>query len=159
MPNFQSLCFIDSSSATARFVTQFKARMQGDTLMLRQHQKDLPILEEWKSAKNLLTKVSNAAAPFLNGKPAVINMAQIFTLVPNEREDWQYIQPEGIRAYLPLLPSPGAMLFCGIEGCNPPVGQLTVIASPSLPFSILNLGPVAATWLVLDAAFPTETMQ
>lgn len=156
--NFSTIGFIDASQATARYVTQFKARLDGDTIMLRQDAKDLPILGEWKSAKNLIAKVSNAAAPFLGGKPAVINMAQIFTLVPNEREDWAYVQLEGVRAYLPLLPSPGAMLFCGIEGCNPPVGQLTAVTARHLPFSILNLGPVAASWLIVDAALP-ETLQ
>lgn len=157
MPNFQALCFVDGSSCTARYVTQFKARLDGDTIMLRSVAKDLPILGEWKSAKNLLAKISNAAAPFLGGKPALINMAQIFTLVPNEREEWGYINADGVRAYLPLLPSPGAMLFSGIEGCNPPVGMLTAIVSKA-PFSMINLGPCAATWLVVDAAVP-ETVQ
>lgn len=151
--NFQSLAFVDGSACAARYVTQFKARLEGDTIMLRSGGKDLPILKEWKSAKNLITKISNAAAPFLDGKPAKINTAYIYTLVPNEREEWGYLQPDGIRAYLPLLPSPNAMLFSGIEGANPPVGMLTVV-NRAQPFSALNLGPVAATWMIVDAAIP-----
>ena len=129
---------------------QFRARTEDGTIFLRRDGKDEPILKEWKSAKNLLTKVANAAAPYLGNKPANIIMAKIFTLVPNEREDWNVPRTEGVRAWLNLLPSPGAMLFSGIEGMNPPVGALTVINRRPI-FSAVNLGPCAATWLVLDA--------
>lgn len=151
--NFTQIAFVDASSCTANYVKQFRARSRDGTIFLRRDGKDELILGEWSSAKNLLTKVSNAAAPYLGNKPAKIIMAKIFTLVPNEREEWGKPQQEGVRAWLNLLPSPGAMLFSGIEGFNPAVGWLTVVNSRPI-FSAVNLGDNAAVWLVVDVEMP-----
>lgn len=151
--NFTSIAFVDASQATAGYVKQFRARSQDGTIFLRRDGKDESILGEWKSAKGLLTKVSNAAAPYLNGKPGKIVMAKVFTLVPNEREEWGKPQQEGVRAWLNLIPSPGAMLFSGIESANPPVGMLTVVNARPI-FSAINLGDNAAVWLVVDVELP-----
>jgi hypothetical protein len=151
--NFQAISFVDGSRATAGYVSRFRARLDGRRIHLRADGKNLPILAEWVTAKTLLTKVANAASVLLGGKPADIVTASIWTLEPGGIEDWGFDPGEHVRAYLPLLPSPGAMLYIGTEGANPPVGQLTVI-NRHPPFSAVNLGPVAATWLVADAKLP-----
>lgn len=150
--SFHPVAFIDASQATASYVKQFRARLQGDRLALRLGGVDNPILKEWKSAKILLNKIASAAAPLLGGEPAKIVNAMIWSLPPQGRMDWMDA-PETLRAYLPLLPSPGAMLFSGLEAHNPPVGQLTAVGG-AVPFAALNLGPVAAVWLQIDAEFP-----
>ncbi len=151
--NFQAISFVDGSLATAGYVRQFRAQMEGRHIHLREDGKDLPVLKEWKSAKGLLTKVANAASVLLGGKTADIVKASVWALEPDGIEDWGFDTGQTVRAYLPLLPSPGAMLFIGTEGANPPVGQLTVIDRRP-PFSAINVGPVAAVWLVVDAKIP-----
>lgn len=152
--NFQPVCFIEASQATAAYVKQFRARLKDDKIEWRSGDQDLAILGEWKSAKRLLSKIEQALVGIQ--ECARVTDALIYALAPNTWQDWHTPDHTNVRAWLSLLPSPGAMLFSGLEAHNPPVGQLTVV-SRAVPFSVVNLGPCAAVWLVLDVDLPGRT--
>lgn len=147
--NFTPIAFLDTSFCSAGYVTRYKARLVNDEISLRRDGKDQSILKEWKSAKNLIARVRNVGG----ARPANIINARIVCLPPGETHPWEFPDSPGIRGWLNLIPSPGAALFSGVEAANPPVGQL-VIVSQTVPFSCLNLGPVAAVWMVFDAEIP-----
>lgn len=152
--NFAPLNFIDASRMTASYVTKYKVQLKDGEIILRDGGKDLPVLGEWKSAKNVLSTIRSSAAPLLDGKPAFIEGAKLVSLGVNERRDWDDPpKSPGAWLWLSLLPSPAAMLFSGIESHNPPVGQLTAVAR-NQPFAAINLGRVPAVFLVLDARAP-----
>jgi hypothetical protein len=156
--NFAALTFVDTAQCTASFVTKFKSqvvRAEGDfgKIPLWADGAALPILDEWKSARTVLSMIRSATAPLLDGKPAALNSADIYLLNPRQRIDWREGESDGLWAWLPLLPSPSVMLFSGIEAHNPPVGQLTAV-NRTQPFAAINIGIVKAVWLVIDARKP-----
>lgn len=158
---FQPVSFIDAANATAGYVTRFKVRLapsldgELDAIQLVKDGKPLPILGEWKSAKNLLSKVRNAAAPLLGGKPAVLENAAVVSLGVGKWLSWKMPDPGGPWGVMTMLPSPGASLISGVVNHQPPVGQLTLL-SRDLPFSAVNVGPVPYVFLWLEARMPDD---
>lgn len=158
--NFAALTFIDASRATASYIMRYRnSPKDGDDwplpyIALRSHGRDEPILSEWKTMRTVLSMIRAAGAPLLDGKPALIENAMVFSIKPRERIEWQD-PPEspGAWLWLTMVPSPSAMIFSGVEGHLPPVNMLTAV-SRQLPFSIVNLAQNSATFLVLDARKP-----
>ena len=151
--NFQPLGFLDVSACAAWYVVKFRERMETDRLDLRTTAGDEPVLKEWRSAKTLLAKIEAAGAALTSGRPTPVIEAHVWRLKPGAVEPWGELQAAGLRLYVPLIPSPGAMLFSGIEGANPAVGSATLVSRVA-PFSGINMGPCAAVWLVADVALP-----
>lgn len=157
--NFVPVSFVDASYCTAAYTTRYRARLQPsldgemEAIQLMRDGKPSSILGEWKSAKALLSKVRNAAAPFMKGKPAVLESANIISIGVDKALSWKKPDPGGPWAMLTLLPSPGAVLISGTEMHLPPVGQLTLISRDSF-FSIVNTGPVPVVFLNVEARMP-----
>lgn len=185
MANFLALGFVDTSVCTANLVLKFRDRFgqdarrekapgsphhDTDAILLRgpkdpspanwfgdiEHV-DYPILKEWKSAANLLSRIRNAAAPFLKGQQAVLGKAMVVRLKPKGFVDWHVDEGEYAavhdRLHICLIPSPGAWLYSGGEMACPPVGQITWINNRVL-HSATNLGDVARVHLIVDVRKP-----
>lgn len=156
----RAVAFLDLSTFTATYVRSYKEELKDDasyagaqTVHLRSADADLPVLKEWRSARALLQRLRNEAAPFLGGKPAVLGRAFIVSLKPQAFTDWQRHEDayslEHMRLIVPMIPSPGYTVFSGGVGLNPPVGQVTFVDVQNL-HSEINLGLCACANLVVD---------
>ncbi len=187
MPNIVPLAFLDTSQFTATLVNKYRDQFGKDprrektagsphhdtqSILLRGpakptaqnwfediEQVDYPILKEWKSARNLLSRIKNAAAPFLKGQPAVLGKVMIVQLKPHGVVDWHVDEGEyaaaHYRTHLCLIPSPGAFVYSGPEMANLPVGQLTFFENRVLHCAT-NFGDFARTHLIVDVRRPED---
>lgn len=181
--NLRPLGFLDASVMTANLLLRYQRHYADDTrrqmapgsahhdtemILLRGPREpepanwqqdvphvDQPLLGDWKSAKALLVRLKNLLVQ--DGRPAVLGKAMIVRLKPGGVVDWH--RDEGayaeahLRVHLCLVPSPGALLYCGGEAANLPVGQLTLVNVQAL-HSAINLGSVARTHLIVDLRRP-----
>lgn len=166
--NLRGIGFLDLSAFTATFVRTYRERMKDDanyegggaqTLLLRSATTDASFLKEWKTARAVLNKLRNEAAPFLGGKPATLGKAMIVSLKPGSFTQWQWSDDEYSQAHFRLhvcmIPSPMAYVFAGGEAGNLIVGNVTYVNTQSL-HSEINLGPCARVHLVVDVRKPEE---
>lgn len=181
--HIRPLGFLDASVMTANLLLRYKQHFADDTrrqtapgsahhdtemILLRGprmpaadnwqadvEQVDQPLLGEWKSAQALLVRLKNLLLQ--DGRPAVLGKAMIVKLKAGGHVDWH--RDEGAyaeahdRVHLCLVPSPGAWLYCGGEGANLPVGQLTFVNVRTL-HSAVNFGTVARIHLIADIRRP-----
>ncbi len=114
--------FLDTRHLTASFVTKYHKSLSEGLLYLRDltdegEAHDLPILEEWRSANNLLKRFRNAATAMLNGHKASLGKAWIESLpggcgTPWLAEEDDYAQTH-IRTRTALIVVPGALTYSG----------------------------------------------
>ena len=164
--NINQIGFLDVSACTATFVRLYREKLKPDasyegaeTLLLRGAESDSPLLKEWASARKLLARLKNEAAPFLNGKPAILGKVLIVSLKPGAFTPWQIDDSEygqdHLRLYINLIPSPMAFLYSGGEMSNPAVGSVTYF-NTSVLHSEINLGPCARVSMVIDVKRPDQ---
>ena len=164
--NITQIGFLDVSACTATFVRLYREKLKPDasyegaeTLLLRGAESDSPLLKEWASARKLLARLKNEAAPFLNGKPAVLGKAMIVSLKPGAFTPWRYddsdYAQDHLRLYINLIPTPQAYIYSGGETANPPVGSVTFFNTQVL-HSEINLGPCNRVSLIVDVKRPDQ---
>ena len=96
-------------------------------------------------------------APFMDGKTPELGAAALVRLKAGGLVEWA--KDEGPYAeahrslYLPIVPSPGAWVYCGGEAAVLPVGQLTFVNRRML-YSAINLGDHPVITLVCDVRAP-----
>jgi len=163
----QPLGFIDTSNFTAMFLvgkTQ-KERTQDGILRLRDIKDgeaevtDLPILKEWKGAKVLLTRLRNAAAGFFDGRTPELGRAWVEILPPQSGTPWladlsEYAD-QHVRTRTCLIPSPGALSFCGGASASLGVGVVNLM-DHHLLCSEVNHGEHARVHLIVDVRIPGD---
>lgn len=158
--------FLDLSNMTSTFVRTYRERLKDDsnypgaqTLLLRSATSDGSILKDWKTARAVLMRLKNEAAPFLGGKPAVLGKAMVVSLKPSSWTDWEFSDDEyslaHIRLHICMVPSPLAFVYSGGAGLNLPVGQVFAVDQQAL-HSEINLGPCARVHIVVDIRKPEE---
>jgi hypothetical protein len=155
--------FLSTAEFTAMFMVKYKERMKEGILRLRDIPEadddavDLPIMKEWKTARGLLTRFKNAAAPLLNGQPAVLGKAWIETLPGNCGTPWlleedDYAQAH-IRTRTALIITPENYSMSGVDRISLGVGVVNVVEHRVL-HSEINLGPHPRTHLIVDVRRP-----
>lgn len=160
--NIRQIGFLDVSTCMAGFVRLYQEKLKPDgdgleTFLLRSAEADAPILREWASARKLLARLKNEAAPFLNGKPATLGKAMVTRLKPGSHTPWSFDDSDygsdHLRLHICLIPSPMAFLYSGGEMANPAVGVVTYFNTQVL-HSEVNIGPCSRVALVVDVKRP-----
>jgi hypothetical protein len=114
-------------------------------------------MEKFGSAKTLLARLKNAAAPFLGGKPAELADIWIESLLPGGKTPWSQVDdPELLRLYIALASPPGAWFYCGGEAAQLGIGVVNWV-NIALPHSVLNLGNAPRVCLVANVRRPAAT--
>ena len=155
--------FLDTSTFTAMFVVKYRDRMQDGILKLRDvaegedNAEDLPILREWRAARNLLSRFKTAAMPFLNGEPAELGKVWIETLpgmcgTPWTIEEDDYAQAH-LRTRIALLVAPNAFSHSGGYRELLGVGVVNLVDHRTL-CSEINLSTHPRTHLIIDVKAP-----
>jgi hypothetical protein len=161
----QPLGFIDTSTFTAMYVVKHKDKLDGGILRLRDVKEDdvdatdLAILKEWKSARALLSRLRNAAAPFFDGVTPDLGRAWIEVLPPMSGTPWDIEAGDYAAAHhrtrTCLIPSPGAVTYCGLASAVLPVGMVHLV-DHQLLCSDVNHGEHARVHLVVDVKIPVD---
>lgn len=160
----QGIGFLDVSECAATWVRVYKQKMkdEGDgrqTMILRGAESDAPVLKEWASARKLLQRMKNEAAPYLGGKAAVLGKASVLVMKPQAFTQWRVdddpYTAAHIRTMTCLVPSPLALIYSGGAAANLAVGTVTVVGQHML-HSMVNLGVNAACYLIVDLCRPDE---
>ena len=158
------LLFVDASRFTAHFIVKYAAQQQNGILALRDvaddvDVADLPILKEWKSARTLLLKIRNQAAPFLSGKVPELGKVWIETLPPESATPWTHeigdYADEHHRLRICLIPGVDCYSFCGEARVILNVGIVNLIDHKKM-CSEANMGQFARTHLIVDIRKPDE---
>lgn len=146
--SLRTLGFIDTSMMTANLLVRHRDAFTDGSLMLRDAAGDRPILDKFKSAKNMLGRIRR-----LVGDNCTIRRAEIVTLAPGAHTPWREeknVETETmVRLHCCLVPSPGAWLYCGGDAMNVPVGQIVILDHRRL-HSEVNFGMNDRIHLVLD---------
>jgi hypothetical protein len=154
---------VDTWAFASALHVKFKDRFVGggdgyDFLPLRTETRALPILSEWKSAKSLLSRVANAAAPLFGNQTPDLGAADLLRIRAGGVVPWAVREPTGwLSLALCIIPAPGAWLYAGGEAAVLPVGQLTLINRQALN-SAVNLSNHPSITLVLDARTPDDPL-
>ena len=163
MSHIVPLEFIDTWAFSAALFARHKDRFTGDHLAmlpLRSQGGPLPILSEWKSAKALLSKVRNAAAPLLGGKAGVLGEAALVRLAPGGYMEWTCETSEYAlahhRLHLCVVPAPGCCVLSGGESGVLPVGMLTYV-NRSVLHSAVNFSDTPCIHLIVDVRAPDDS--
>jgi hypothetical protein len=152
--NIRPLAFVDTSSMAATMLTRHKKDF---TASAREGVHTLPLapelLKDWRSASSLLTRIRSGSAPFLGGKPAVIDRATLVMLMPGAHIPWavetdDYAAAHN-RLHLCLVQVPGATVYSGGDAAALLVGQVTWVNHRVLN-SEANFGSYPSYKLVLD---------
>jgi hypothetical protein len=159
---FQQIGFLETAQATARWAIKYHQQAVDGVLRLRWEDDDgevadLPILQEWRSAKGLLSRIRNGAAQVFQGAPASLGRAWIEVLPPLSGTPWgcdggDYADAH-LRTRVCLIPSPGAVSLAGGASAALPVGWLHAY-DPRLLASEVNFGEHARVHLVVDVRRP-----
>lgn len=168
--SIQPLGFIDTSAFTARFLTgkTQKERTENGVLTLRDVKDgdtvatDLAILKEWGSARAILSRLRNAAAPFFDGVTPVLGRAWVEILPPGAGTPWEadfgdYADLH-VRTRTCLIPSPGALSHSGQAFATLMVGIVNLIDHKAL-CSEVNHGEHARVHLVVDVRVPDDAAE
>lgn len=158
----QPLGFLDTSAFTAAYVAKYKKSVEDGILNLRDARDDgevtaLGVLKEWNSARALLQRLRAAAAPFFDGVTPELGKAWVEVLPPRSGTPW--VVEEGdyalthVRTRTCLIPSPGAISYCGASFVQLAVGTVNQIDHRQL-CSEVNLGEHTRVHLVVDVRVP-----
>ena len=160
--SFQQIGFVETAQATARWAIKYHQQAVDGALWLRREGDDgeiadHPILQEWRSAKALLTRIRNAAAPFFANQAPRLGRAWVEVLGPLAGTAWtceagEYADSH-LRTRICLIPSPGAVSLAGGASAALQVGWAHVY-DPRLLASEVNFGEHARVHLVVDVRRP-----
>ena len=155
MIRIRPIAFLDTLSFTANLRLRHWDRLKGSSRLTIHTEDGLPdFVEEWASAKALLTRMRNASAPFFGGRPAVLGDVWVEAIDADEQQPWMRMaKNEWMRIQTTLAPSPGYMLYCGGEATGVPVGQIVYVDHAS-PFCQANFGEIRHLNLVAHVRRP-----
>lgn len=162
MAQIQPIGWLDTFVLSSRLRQVYWERFEGEgdlelIHLLDEDGQDLPILKGekgWKGAKNFLTRLSAAAAPFLSGAPAEFGAVWIDRLKPEGKTVWSRIDdPEMLRLHVCLAAPPGAWFYCGGEAQQLGVGIVNYVNVAAL-HSRVNFGNAPCTHLVANVRRP-----
>lgn len=159
------LTFIDVSSFTAFFLVKHRKHMQDGVLRLRDVEPegdsviDLPLLEDWPSARAVLLKIRNGAAAVFKEAVPELGRAWIETLPPESGTPWAVeggdYANEHVRLRICMVPAPDAYSFSGTASAILGPGVVNLVEHRVL-CSEVNLGSYPRTHLVVDVRRPEE---
>lgn len=155
--------FVDTSNFTARYVLKHKAKVEEGILPLRDFKgedvdpTDRAILQDWPSARALLSRLRAGAAPHFGGHTPELGRVWLEVVPPMSGTPWasesgDYADAH-VRTRTCLIPCPGAMSFCGTSSANLLVGMVNLIDHHAL-CSEINAGDHPRVHLVADFKIP-----
>lgn len=149
--------FLQTADFTAFFQVKFRKEMVDGRLDLRDEERDLPILREWRSAKTLLARYRAAAAQFFDGVQPTLGRVWVETLpgmcgTPWSLEEDDYAQAH-VRTRIALIQTPDAWTFSGLASAILSPGIVNEINHKSL-CSEINLSSYPRTHLIVDVKKP-----
>jgi hypothetical protein len=149
--NLVPLGFLDVSAFAATYVQKYRSREH--PLVLRTVDGNTDLYTEWKSARALLTRIKNAAAPFTDGEPPELGNVTIETLAPGDYQPWHADESDYRREFHELrvciIPSPGGWTYCAGEAMVLPWGQVVAVNRAAASCEV-NFGPTSRTHLIVD---------
>lgn len=159
--SLQQIGFLDVSHVAAFWVAKFRKQAAGGVLKLRDFDGDeivdLPVLTEFRNAKALLSRLRAGAAPFFDNVTPLLGLAWIEILPPHSGTPWEAREDDyakgHVRTRTCLVPSPGAMSYCGVVGSNLLVGNVTAL-DMKLQCSEVNHSEHPRVHLVADVKVP-----
>lgn len=160
--SFTQIGFLDTANFTATYITRHRDKVENGVLALRVLQGedvvDAAILKEWKSAKALLSRLRNAAAPFFAGQTPDLGKAWLEVLPPRSGTPWgsadEAYGGAHARTRTCLIPSPGGVSFADGASATLQVGWLHA-HDPRALASEVNFDPVhARVHLIVDIRRP-----
>jgi hypothetical protein len=158
----QQIAFLDTAMVGARWTMKYKEQAEAGVLKLRDFGEDgkladLPVLEEWRSAKALLARYRATAAPLFNGTAPELGKVWIEYLPPFSATPWIAESGDYAQAFLRtrtcLIPSPIAFTHAGQTYANLPTGLVTAY-DMRLLCSEVNHAEHPRTHLVVDVQIP-----
>ena len=159
------LGFLDTSTFTAMYVMKHREKVDNGILRLRDFKdgeagpSDLPILREWKSARALLSRIRNAAAPLLEGRVPDLGRAWVEIVPPLSGTPWNAESDDYADAHhrtrTCLIGGPGAMSYCGQAAANLLPGIVNFVDLRALS-SETNTGEYPRVHLVVDVKIPVD---
>lgn len=121
---------------------------------------DTELLAKWPSARAVLAKIAESHLA-RSGVVPIFGKAMVISLKPNGWVDWHMDQGSYAEAHdrfhVCLIPSAGALLFCGGQTMSLQVGSLCWVNNRAL-HSAVNFGANARVHLVVDIRKP-ESIQ
>lgn len=161
--SFQQVGFLDTSLFTATYLTRHRDKVENGILKLRDFKDDtdevvdLPIVKDWKNARAILSRLRAGAAPFFGGQTPALGRAWLEILPPLAGTPWTAEAGDYADGYVRtrccLVPSPGALSYCGQASASLLVGIVTAY-DPRLLASEVNFGEHARVHLVVDIKRP-----
>lgn len=157
------LGFLETSAITASVVSKYRdALLETGALPLRGPATgdpaadclhiDLPLLEEWNSARSTLTRLRNAIGARL-GKQAIFGKVALIALRAGEWAEWAIDRnpyaDQYMRLHITLVPSENPRLFSGDATVAPGVGHVLCV-DHRRPHSAVNLGNHWWIQLIVD---------
>lgn len=117
---------------------------------------DTGLLLKWPSAQQVLAKIAQSHMRRAGHEP-IFGKAMVVSLKAGGHVDWHtdegpYAEAHD-RFHICLVPSSGAMTYCGGLGASLPVGQLTWLNNRAL-HSAINVGSNARIHLIVDIRKP-----
>lgn len=157
--------FLQTADFAARYQLVYKKRLDQGLLYLRdipedgETAHDCPILDEWKTAKALLSRFRGAASGFLNGEPAKLGKVWLEQLPGHSATPWtleedDYAQSH-IRTRTCIIPAPDAYSMSGLDRLLLSTGVVNVVEQRLLNCEI-NLSPYPRVHLIVDVQRPEQ---
>lgn len=119
---------------------------------------DLPMLEQWPSARQTVDAVMNKLTEHLGGVNLQLGAVYVELLRSGGTFGWYTDDSDYAKAHnhfrLLVSPCSGGSWYSAGEMLAPGVGNLTYI-NKCVPHSMINLGPVPQISLVVDVRKPT----
>jgi hypothetical protein len=149
--------FLQTADFAAFYQVKFRKEMQDGILRLRTADADLPILKEWKSAKNLLARFRAEAAQSFDGRRPELGKVWLEQLpgmcgTPWTIEEDDYAQAH-IRTRVCIIPAPEAWSMSGLERVILATGIVNEIDHRNL-CSEINLSAYPRVHLIVDVKRP-----
>ena len=120
---------------------------------------DLAVLREWKSARAVLSRIRNAAAPFFEGQTPLLGRAWIEVVPPLAGTPWGMEADDYAEAHRRtrtcLIGGPGAMSYSGPAAANLLPGMVNLVDHRML-CSETNTGDFPRVHLIVDIKVPVD---
>lgn len=160
----QTLGFLDTSSFMAAYIAKYRKSVEDGVLVLRDVDGDgeaqsKAILKEWNSGRALLARLRSEAAKHFKGVTPELGKVWIEVLPPKSGTPWTVEEGDyalaHVRTRTCLIPSPGAISYCGASNAGLLVGVVNLVDHRQL-CSEVNLGEHTRVHLIVDVRVPDD---
>lgn len=155
--------FLDTANFAARFTLTYRKRLDNGLLFLRDVPededvaRDLPILDEWRSAKALLMRLRAEAAVLLRVQKVYLGKAWLEQLPGNCGTPWLLEEDDYAQAHIRtrtcIIPAMDCFSFCGAQGIILAPGVVNQIEHRKLCAEI-NMSAHPRVHLIVDVRRP-----